>query len=304
MTPPPTAEVVDALKFAIAPSLGATVGTFAILSLAAWGVARKFGYEWRKATPAIAVLALAAGLAAGNYFRAAFPWLPDGKFWHWAWPAIGLVCAVEFLARIPGVGVGVGHLFRGTAAGIIAAFLVPIAWQTEAKWWIPAVAGVLAVQWAIVDAVGRRGPGGSLAACLTLVAWGASVVLIHDKSLGRADIATMALAALGTLAVAAWVTRSDTGSAAAAASVIVPVLLLIGWAINYEPVVPRSAYRLVGLAPSALGLFLLPGLSRYNDRRAGTVLKLLVVLIPVALGVYWTTEAVPDPFGEPEEEKW
>lgn len=299
MTPPPTAEVVDALTHAVAPAVGAALGTFALLSAAASAVAGKRGGDWRVATSAVAVVALAAGLAAGNHFRGAFPWVPDGKFWHWAWPGVGLVCAVEFAAAL--LGVGVGNLLRGTAAGVVAAFLVPAAWQTDAKWWVPALALGLALQWAIVAEVGRRGRGGATAAGLGIVCWGAAVVLIHDQSLGRADIASMALAALGTLAVAAWVTKADAGPAAAVAAVVAPMLLLVGWAIAYTPAVPRAAYLLVGMAPSALGVFLIPGAAKFADRRAGTPLKLLAVLIPVGVAVYLTTQAVPDPFAAADD---
>lgn len=293
MTPPPTAEVLDSLKTVLAPTVGATAVTFASLGTIAWLLARRRGRDWRVAAPALAVLAAVAGLAAGNYCRGAFPWLPDGKWWHWVWPAVGFVLTVEFVARTTGVR----NLLRGAAAGVVAAFLVPAPWQAEAKWWIPAAAGLLAMQWGIVDGVARRWPGGWVTACVAIAALGTATVLIHDKSLGRADVATMAFATLGTLAIAAWATRSDTGAAASAVAIALPAMLLVGWAIAYEPEVPRESYLLVGFAPSALGLLLVPGASRHHP-----AWKLLLVLIPVAVGIALAMHAVPDPFAVAEPE--
>jgi hypothetical protein len=299
---------------------------FGGISLVAWLASRKLSYDWRRLTPLAAALSVAAALAAGNYAMgtdAPFPWAPAGKPWHWAWWAFGLAVVVELIARLPGVEVGVGHLLRGTAAGVIAGFVVPAAIapapeapsavhansddsskldaQRQLRWMIPAFALVVAVQWAVVDAVGRRAPGGSTAAAVAVAANGAAAILLHAESLGFLNVATFLFAGLAAVALLAWLTGADAGSAAAVATVPLCVLLLFGKYLR-DSQVPDSSFLLVGFAPLLLGLFLLPGLNRLTTWRLGTVLKVLVVLVPVALAVYRTMEATPYSFGTKEEE--
>jgi hypothetical protein len=324
---PPRQEVFDALKYAVAPAAGAAVVVFGGLSLVSWLTFRGRSFEWRRLTPVAAALSVGAALAAGNYAMGQdrpFPWAPAGKPWHWAWWGFGLAVAAEVVARVPGVGVGVGHLLRGTAAGVIAAFVVPaavapapgapsavhadaedpavLAAQQQLRWLIPAFALAVAAQWAVVDSVGRRAPGGSAAAAVAVACWGAAVVLLHAESLGFLNVATFLFAGLAAVAVLAWVSGADGGAAAAVATVPLVVLLLLGKHLR-DSKVPDSSFLLVGFAPLALGLFLLPGLNRLSTWRLGTVLKVLVVLIPVALAVYRAMEAAPYSFG-PKEEEW
>ena len=80
------------------------------------------------------------------------------------------------------------------------------------------------------------------------------------------------------------------------------VLLLLGRYLR-DSQVPHSSFLLIGLSPALLGLFLLPGVRRLNDHWLGGVLKVLVVLVPVAVAVYRAMEAAPYSFG-PKEEEW
>jgi hypothetical protein len=322
---PPEQEVLNALKYAVLPAAGAAAAVFGGFSLLAWLTSRKLSFDWRRLTPLAAALSVAAALAAGNYAMgsdAPFPWAPAGKPWHWAWWAFGLAVIVELVARFPGVGVGVGHLLRGTAAGVIAAFVVPaaiapapgapsavhadaedpdvLAAQERLRWMLPAFALAVAVQWAVVDAVGRRAPGGSTAAAVAVAANGAAAILLHAESLGFLNVATFLFAGLAAVAVLAWLTGTDAGAAAAVATVTVCVLLLFGKYLR-DSQVPDSSFLLVGFAPVLLGLFLLPGPNRITTWRLGTVLKMLVVLIPVAVAVYRTMEIAPYSFGTEEE---
>src|SRR5262249_13308298 len=153
--------------------------------------------------------------------------------------AIGLALAVEFFARLPGVCVGLGQLLRGTAAGVIAAFVVPATWQGAERWWVPAFAGAIAGPWAPVAAGGRAAPGGSLAAAMAVACAGTSAVLLHHASAGFSDVATFGFAALAALALLAWLTGLDVSAAAAPATVLNCTLLLIGRAL-IDSQVPRA----------------------------------------------------------------
>ncbi len=365
---PPTDLIHEKLRFSVAPAAAATAAVFAIGILAAWLV---FGvwlkWNWRKAVPAVAVLALAAGvlavpllfakveemrapgraaikeqkaaiddapsdlpseqkqalqdelaalkqrdeqLVSAYTFQETFPLVPDGKWWHWGLLAVGLALAVEFSARIPGVPVAVGQLFRGVAAGVIASAVLPPEWQKGMdRWLLPFTAAVMAVQWGMLDAVSRRNPGGTLAACLSVVALGASCVAIHDDQARFTDFVTFVAVALGVLAVGGWVLRADTGSAAAVAVVpLLTVLLMTRESVPpYEPEwmthppVPALAYWLVALAPLVLGLFLIPPVTRFGTRWYAMPVKLLLVLIPVGIAVYLCATEAPMTF---DKEKW
>lgn len=329
---PPPEIVREKLLFAVLPAAVATAAVFAVGLLLAWGlVGRVLRQDWRKAAPNLAVLALAAGLAAspliGSWnqervaaakqagdderatelarsfqFELPFPWVPDGKWWHWGWYAIGLALAVEFVARLPGVRVGVGHLLRGTAAGVIAAAVVPPDWQKpETRWWLPLAAAGIAVPWAVIDAVGRRNPGGSVSAAMAVVCVGAATVLIHDAAAGFTDVSTFLLTGLAVLSVTAWVTRTDVGAAAAVTVVPVTAMLLMNRDLASDSKVPTAAYWLVALAPLMLAAFLLPPATRFGQRYWATPVKVLAVSLPVALAIYRCVTEAPLSF---TEEKW
>lgn len=329
---PPQAEVIDALWFAVLPAAVTTGLVFVSGLVLVWLLTGRLrNADWRTGVPPLAVLALAAGVAASPLldaavrdkvavtkatgdteraawleetykFRAPFPWVPDGKWWHWGWYAVGLALAVELVARIPGVGVGVGHLLRGAAAGVIAAAVVPPDWQKpDTRWWLPLAAFGMAGQWAVVDAVGRRNPGGSVSAATAVYCLGAATVFIHDAAAGFTDVATFLFAALAVLTVLGWLTGTDVGAAAAAAVTPVSALLLMNADLRTsDPPVPHACYWLVGLAPLGLAVFLPPPLAAFGKWRLATPVKAVVVALPVAWAVYRCLTEAPLVFGE----KW
>ena len=329
---PPSKIVCEKLLFAVLPAAVATAAVFAVGLLLAWGlVGRVLRQDWRKAAPSLAVLALAAGLAVSPllatwvqgkvaaakqaedtetvarftetyHFEAPFPWVPDGKWWHWGWYAIGLALAVEFVARLPGVGVGVGHLLRGAAAGVIAAAVVnPDLLKSETRWWLPLAAAGIAGPWAVVDAVGRRNPGGSVSTAMAVVSLGAATVLIHDAAAGFTDVSTFLLTGLAVLTVFAWITRTDVGAAGAVAVVPVATLFFLHRDPEGDTKVPVAAYWLVGLAPLMLAAFLFPPATRFGQRYWATPVKVLAVTLPVAVAIYRCVTEAPLKFGE---EQW
>jgi hypothetical protein len=293
---PPRADVIDVLEAVVAPTLGATVAVACLLTALLWLLSKRVRFDWRKATPSIAMLALAAGLVAGNHYRGGFEndYEKWSKWWHWAWPAMGFALLVEFVASLPGLPAAAGYLLRGTAAGVVAWAVTPEMWlKTPAdKWIVPAVAFALAIQWAIIAAVGRQAPGGSTSAAVAVAALGAVAILMHHRWNPTGTTVTTALfAALAALAVLAWVTKADVSSAAAA-TVLIATMLLLGRAL-LDSNVPRRSFLLVGLSPTVLGVFLLPKVNHFSQYRAATPVKVLLVLIPVAVAVYLAMEAEP-----------
>jgi hypothetical protein len=334
----PPEMIQEKLLFSGTPPAVATAAVLTVGTLALWLVFGVWGKrEWRKGVPAVAVLALAAGILIVPYlnsrvqaakeaarqaenphlaqhlsdtykFEVTYPLVPDGSWWHWGLYAIGLALVVEFVARIPGVPVAVGHLFRGVAAGVIASAVLPPKWQQGAdRWILPLTAGVTAVLWAVLDAVSRRNPGGTLAACLSLVAGGTACVLIHDGSARFCDFATFVASSLFVLALGGWILRADVGSGMAVVPLVMLLLMIRDEALPTSPDdttkhVPVAAYWLVGLAPLVFGVFLLTPASRFGTKWYSVFVKLLLLLIPVGIAVYLCLSEAPLNLGKEEWE--
>ncbi len=334
----PPEMIHDKLLFSGTPPAVATAVVFAVGTLAVWlafGVWRK--WAWRKAVPAVAGLALVVGILIVPYlnsrvqaakmlareaenpelaqqlsdtykFEETFPLVPDGKWWHWGLYAVGLALVVEFGARIPGVPVAVGPLFRGVAAGVIASAVLPSKWvEGVDRWILPFSAGVMAVLWAMLDSVSRKNPGGTLAVCMSLVAGGAACVAIHDGSARFTDFATFVASSLFVLALGGWILRADVGGGVAIVPVMTVLLMVREEALPTNPDdvtkhVPVAAYWLVALAPLVLSVFLLPSVLKFGTKWYGAVVKLLLVLIVVGFAVYLCLTYAPLSFEKPEWE--
>lgn len=290
---PPRAEVLDALRFAVAPAAGATLAVAGLAGVALW----RLTPHWRRAMPAVSALALAAGLAAGNHFRGSLPWSPDAAWWHWAGPAIVLALLAELPANVRGVSGEVGHLLRGLAAGVAAAAVTPPDWQAEARWTFPLLATVLAAEWGVLVAVGRRHGGGTTALTMGLVAAGAAAVLAHHHDLRFTDLAVFTHAGLVTLAGFAWLTRTDASPAAAAAAVPVVGVLMMSRFLGDESGVRWGCFAAVGLAPLALAPLL-----AVPRRLWAAVLAVLLVAAPVGWAVATAMRDAPLKFDL--SEKW
>ena len=334
---PPNELIRAKLLFSSTPPAVATAAVFALGTLAAWlvfGVWRKG--SWRKAVPAVAVLAFTAGILIVPFlnsrvqsekkvardaenpelaqhlsdtykFEETYPLVPDGKWWHWGLYAIGLAMVVEFGARIPGVPVAVGHLFRGVATGVIASAILPPKWQEGVdRWILPLTAAGMAVMWGVLDAVSRKNPGGTLAACLSLVAGAVACLVIHDGSARFCDFATVVASSLFVLALGGWVLRADVGGGVAVVPIVTVLLMIRDEALPTDPEettkhVPVAAYWLVGLAPLVLGVFLIPRITAFGRKWYATVTKVALILIPVGIAVYLCITEAPLSF---EAESW
>lgn len=329
---PPTELIQDKLLFTVLPAAVAALVAFLLTSLVVWLIFGRWRQTtWVKYAPSVAVFALIAGVvaspllgswhqnriaaakAAGDTDRAQelarsiqfelpFPWVPDGKWWHWGWYAIGLAIGVELLVRLPGVPVRVANLFRGVAAGVIASAVIhPGLLKPETRWWLPFVATLMAITWAVIDAVGRKNPGGAIAGAMAIVCGGAATVLIHDAAAGFTDVATFLFTGLAIITVCGWATSTDVNAAGAAAVVPVATLLLLHRGPESESPVPQMCYWLVGLAPLGLALFLAPPIAFFGTSRWATPVKWLIVAVPVGIAVYRCVTEAPMKFGE---EQW
>ncbi len=286
---PPRDEVIEALRYAVAPAAAAAVGVYGLLALVLW----RLTPHWRRAMPAASVLALAAAVAAGNHYRTAFPWWPDGRWWHWVGPVVALAFVAELVARVPGVSGEVGHFARGLAAGVVGVVILPAEWRDERPWLVVVFGVLVAAEWALLAAVGRRGGGRLVTFGMSAVATAVSVVLLHQKTLGFSDVATLLGVGLFWVGVMGVVTRTDTSPAAAVTVVPLAALLVLGQALIDTPI-PVWVFWVAGLLPLVLAVRLAPRVGR----RAGIVAVLLVLGLVAGMCVFVAMQAAPLRFGD------
>lgn len=383
---PPTDLIQEKLLFSATPPAVAAAGVFALGVATVWlvgGVWLKL--DWRKATPAVAVLALIAGMlvvpvlnavkqqrlndiketrrarneriesfesalnsreggkpngatqtlrkqeleqlnaevkqldaekeATVKYaFEETYPLLPPDpyKWWHRGFALLLLAMAFEFVLCLPNFSAVYAQLIRVLVVVAVALGMTPNAWWAmhfpgvPVAWPPWALAGVIAVQWIVLDLVRRVNPGSIHAMAMAIVAGGLSTVAIHDDSARFTDYATFLLMGLTVIAGGGWVLRADVGSVAAVA--VVPVIVTLAVVRDdvrlddlTKPHVPTLAYWLVGFSPLLLGLFVIPPLTKLGTKWYGAVVKLLLVLIPVGIAVYLCMTEAPLSF---EKESW
>jgi hypothetical protein len=295
-TLPPAHYVLEALQLAAVPSALAAAAVFAVILLAG-------GNRW--AAPG-AALALAAGAAIGNWYQPSLPWLsekpdwqwlsvlgdqltvpapvwkPDGPAWHWLlWMGLAAL-AVGLLTRLPYVPGVVRWLVRAAAAGLAAWLLVPADLREETAWYVAAFAAAVFVEWALLEHLCKRSPGGGIPLGLALTFFAAAAVLIHAHTALFTNVATFLGASLGGIAVAAR-RRADAGGAAPGVAVLLPGLLLTGQTTTFSEV-PLTSFLLVALAPLALLPTLVPPLGRWQGIRL-KLLQFILILATLVVAV-------------------
>lgn len=284
---PPTDLILDTAKFAVLPPAVLAAGGFVILRFA--GGAR---------ISAIAsALALAAAVGVGFTQREVVPrdaatgwpeW-PDQAGWPWlTWAALAALVA-GLLARLPRLPQALVWLLRAGAANLAAGMLVSADLRAAAWWAVPAFAALVLAEWALLEELARRPSGGGVPLGLSFTCLAATAVIIHAHSARLADGATVLAAALGGLAIAAWLFQADAGGAMPAVAVLLPGLLLNGQTETFSEV-PWVCFVLVALAPMVLAPTLLPYLNRWPALRL-RLLQLGLLMIPLIVAVALAMQA-------------
>ncbi len=293
---PPAPLVFEALQLALLPAALAAAAVFAVLLLSG-------GRRW--ATPG-AALALAAGMAIGNWYRPALPWLPEGlpwnpalPRWHWLLWLGGAALAFGVLIRLPQIPLVIRWLAIAAAAGFMAWLLVPVELLPEdghknTTWTIALFALVVFAEWVLIEHLCQHVPGGSIPLGLTLTFLAGAAVLLHAGTMRFTDVATFLAASLLGIATAAR-QQADAGGMAPGVAVLLPGLLLSGQTTMVSdsevPVPPLTSFLLVALAPLALLPTLLPPFRRWQGVRLG-ILQLFLLLAPSIVAVVLAMQAV------------
>ena len=233
----------------------------------------------RRAGFPAAALALAAGFAAGNYFRPVAPWLPGDKRIEWLIPAALAGTVAGLFARVPRLPAGVGWAAWAAVLALVAARVVPKDALTSPWWAVPAfVLLTTAVGFGLAD-LARRFPGAVAPACLGISLFAAGTVAVHAPYASAGEIATLGGAALFGVAVVALIAKTDPGGAMPGAAVLLTGVATLAYDYRNTDgkVVPWASFALAAAAPLAAAVLLVPPL-----RRATGVWPRLVAVALVA----------------------
>jgi hypothetical protein len=269
--------------------------------------------EWlggAKQAPAAATLALISGAVLGLWLVAAAPLykmddpapllstlgvalkLDDAEStWNrLPWAVLAALC-VERLARILDMQTQDGWLLRGAAAVGIAWWLIPEPTRATFVWLAPGFAGVVFLEWELLQRLAAEPPGGGVLLCLALALVVAGIVLLF-AGLGRGmEIAVISASALAGIGLVAWWRRADASGAVPAGAVILPSLLLMAHQGTSVETIPWTAFATAALAPLMLaGTWPVRHWPAIGRLFAGLFLILIPLLAAVLLAQQGATE--------------
>ena len=243
-------------------------------------------------------LALAGGLAAGNFTRGLLAWCPL----ELGWP--GLFCGT--LLAIGGGSVSAlastrwnvrwGLALRLITVGGCAYWLAPIGPTWSRLGFIALLFGASALNWEAFRRCGIQSLGRGALLALA-IPWGgaAATVLIHAASARFFDLAVLLTATLAGVGLIAALRKLNVAALFAGPAVFLPALMLGGLANTFSEV-PAASFILVSLAPCALWSLRLPPLRTWSGRTLA-VAAVVSVLIPCALAVALAMRAESLDFG-------
>jgi hypothetical protein len=274
---PPAKLVQEAALQAVLPPFVAAAAALGLIVLV-------FG---RRAAVAGSAVAVAAGWAAGNYFRGTVAWTPDERT---AWiPVVAVLAAAAgtVVRRLPTVGWALWAAVL--AVGVVR--LLPAAALKEPWWAVPAFVLLTAAVGAGLAHLSARDPGAGVPLLAAAALFTAGGVVLHAHSGKLLDVTTVAGSALLGVAAAAGLSRTDAGGAMPGAAAFLTGTLVVGFDTTYSEV-PARSFVLPAVAPLAALLVLLPPLRRLAGWRVRLV-QAILILVPLAAAVGFAARAEP-----------
>ena len=243
-------------------------------------------------------LALAGGLALGNFTRGLLPWWSMEAGWPSLFPS-------TLVAIAGGIGAALALSRCGTRWNLGLRLLT----MAGCAWWLTPVSPALsrvgvfvllfaasALNWEAFRRTGSRSLGTSALLALA-IPWGgaAATVLILAASARFFDMAVLLTATLAGIGLIAALRKLDVTALFLASAVFLPALMLAGAANTFSEV-PAASFVLIGLAPCALWSLNLPPLRRWSGR-APVAAAVVAVIIPCLVAVALAMRAESLDFG-------
>ncbi len=286
---PPWPEVWSMLLSVVLPGFVAGAGLLAVVCAATRSeTGRLIG----------GALALAGGLALGNFTRGLLPWWSLELGWPSLFPATlaaicgGIIAALASSAR----GWRWELALRLITSACCAFWLAPSGTPLTRLGFFALLFAASALNWEVFRRSRVQSLGHSALLALT-IPWGiaAAAVLIHAHSARFCDLAVLQTATLAGLGLIAVRWKLDVVALFAGPSIFFPALMLAGAANTFSEV-PASSFILVAVAPCALWSLSLPPMRRWSGR-ARVAAAIIAVLIPCAVAVAFAMRAETLDFG-------
>lgn len=295
-SPPPLNDVLDAVQHVMLPAAGASAFVFAAVLL--------LGHRFASVG---AVLAVVAGLLAGNWEKVPMPAELTASAWtHLPQFAAMLVvsnCLYLWLTlhtdapdtppRHRLVALVAKWFTFAIVVTVYAGTVIPADPGFErTQFYALFVVGSLAL-WFTLDRLAERGHGAEVATLMGVTALLAGGVMLYAHSAKFMDMATILGSALVGVAVVSGSAKADARGAIPAFVGLFPGLLVSGRALTTSEV-PAASFVLAAVAPLALSPWLLPRLNRQTGPWP-RVIRLASVLVPliVALVLAGRVESLP-----------
>lgn len=201
-------EVLSTAKLVVLPSAMVAIGMMMLAAMLLLVVARYLPFDWRRGLRFATPVALFAAIAAVNHFRdQPLPWWPDGKWWHEAIFLFAAAFVIDLLSPLT-------DRFRltpwliGLAGGLAASIVISPNLRADMRAMLPLAGAAIASNGWLMHRLATRHESSANGVALTAWTGAVSMVLLHAKSLGLADLALGASVAAGIVTAIAMLTKS------------------------------------------------------------------------------------------------
>ncbi len=289
---PPWSLIEEILRTLVLPTFVAASVVFAVVC------ALSRSERWRAIG---AVVALIAGLAAGNHFHPLAQWWPSPflRGWRCLLPVIsGVATAAALLTLLPGRILWIGGLAARLCLAASGTWLLVEALSPLSEAWTYGVVLVgVVLNWEACRLILPGIPSRTAFVILTTVWGGASAaLLIFAHSARFSDLAVLLTTSLCGVGLVALLRKLEVTFLLAVPAVFYPCLLLAGAANTYSEI-PVSAFACVAFAPLGLLVLLVPQIQRLPLRVLMTIAA-AALLIPCAIGVGMAAQVESLDYGE------
>jgi len=300
---PPIEHILDTLYYSILPEFAIA---FLVLAIIAW---RDEKYAPGGAAIGL-IFAVALGPTIGHWlhdFVKSFGDGPASEYVFWLtgvlkpmpnestwnrlpWTALAALCVGRLTRDVSADA----WLVRGATSFAIAWWVMPEHALAIGTWVVPAFAAIILLNWMLLECLASKSNDGSVALCVFLCFFVASLVLIQAAFASLGEPAIMFGSAFLGLAVVAWWRGVDVSGAMPAAAVMLPGMLLIGQQESTVETLPLLGYVCAAVAPLVLVLALPFAHWHWLWRH---LLRLALIAIPLGLAVKFAMDAGPLDFG-------
>lgn len=267
---PPLEEVLSTAKLVLLPSASVAIGVMMVAAIIAVIAARFRPFDWRRGFRFASPIALFAAIAAVNHFRdQPLPWWPDGKWWHEATFVFAAAFFIDLLSPLTD-RIRITPWLIGLVGGLAASIVISPNLRADMVAMLPLAGTAIAINGWLMHGLATRHESSAIGFALAAWSGAVSMVLLHAKSLGLADLALGASFAAGIVTAIAIATKSTVRFW----SIVMP---LTGLLFMNRQLVDSEVPRWLLVATGSIPLIVAVALVRPSSRAAGIAAGLVAI---------------------------